>query len=377
MAIVRFGDVVKRANTKEDKDNTELEFYVGGEHFESGEILVTKCGLIKGSTIGPMFYFGFKAGQVLIMSRNPHLKKAGMVKFDGICSEKTFVVESADQSVLLQEYLPFIVQSDNFWKFAEENKSGSVNYFVNWTTFARYEFELPSLDEQKKLAEVLWAAEEERQAIQKAIAEAIKLKEALYYPLFMQPGNCTLGDCVKKIVGGGTPSRANENNFQGDIPWATVKDIAENDKFKSNTMEYISQEAIDNSATNLIDANCLIIATRISLDRAFINTVPMTINQDLKALYAKDSVDIEYLYYWFKSKYKEILTFANGTTVLGIRLEHIKTLSVVLPDISVQRSIAQMFSKLDSEIANLQQLKFNLKDIQTNIMGGKPVVQRR
>jgi len=188
MAIVRFGDVVRRANTKEDKDNTDLEFYVGGEHIDSGEIQVTKRGIIKGSTIGPMFYFGFKAGQVLIVSRNPHLKKAGMVKFDGICSEKTFVVESSDESVLLQEYLPFIVQSDDFWKFAEENKSGSVNYFVNWTTFARYEFDLPSLEEQKRLAEVLWAAEDEKQAILRAIEKAKVYKNALLHSLFKSDG---------------------------------------------------------------------------------------------------------------------------------------------------------------------------------------------
>lgn len=50
MAYVKFGDVVRRANTPVDKDNTTLEYYVGGEHVESGEFLVTKCGIIKGST---------------------------------------------------------------------------------------------------------------------------------------------------------------------------------------------------------------------------------------------------------------------------------------------------------------------------------------
>ena len=121
---VKFSDVVRRANTKEDKDNTDKVFYVGGEHIDSNEVLITKRGLIAGSTIGPMFYFGFKAGQVLFVSRNPHLRKAGMVEFDGICSEKTFVLESIDENVLLQRYLPFVLQSDHFGHMRKPIKVG-------------------------------------------------------------------------------------------------------------------------------------------------------------------------------------------------------------------------------------------------------------
>lgn len=117
MSKVIFGDVVRRANTKEDRHNTDKIYYVGGEHIESNEVLIENRGLIEGSTIGPMFYFGFKAGDVLFVSRNPHLRKAGMVTFDGICSEKTFVLETKDESVLLQRYLAFVMQSDHFWSY--------------------------------------------------------------------------------------------------------------------------------------------------------------------------------------------------------------------------------------------------------------------
>lgn len=63
MAKVKLSDVIIRANTKVDKDNTDLIYYVGGEHFCSGDVTVDQKGLIAGSTIGPMFYYGFKAGQ--------------------------------------------------------------------------------------------------------------------------------------------------------------------------------------------------------------------------------------------------------------------------------------------------------------------------
>ena len=164
MSLVRFSDVVRRANTKEDKDNTDKKYYVGGEHIKSNNVLITEKGIIAGSTIGPMFYFGFKAGQVLFVSRNPHLRKAGMVNFDGICSEKTFVLETIDENILLQRFLPFIMQSDHFWNYMEANKSGSVNFFVNWSTLAKYEFELPTIDKKRELADLLLAMNDDKVA---------------------------------------------------------------------------------------------------------------------------------------------------------------------------------------------------------------------
>lgn len=158
MSRVKLADVIIRANTKVDKDHTDLKYYVGGEHFESGNVTVEQRGLIEGSTIGPMFYYGFKAGQFLLVSRNPHLKKAGVVDFDGICSEKTFVLQTANPEVLIPEYLPFVLQNDRFWDYAVEHKHGSTNFFINWSTLADYEFELPSVEEQNRVATLAWAA---------------------------------------------------------------------------------------------------------------------------------------------------------------------------------------------------------------------------
>ena len=189
MERVRFEDIVTRVNTKEDRFNTDKIYYVGGEHIESNDIKVHQRGIIKGSTIGPMFYCGFKAGDVLFVTRNPHLRKCAIVDFDGICSEKTFVLGTKDSSRLLQEYLPLIMQSDDFWAYCEENKSGGVNFFVNWSTLANYEFELPSLDEQRVLADKLWAAYEVKESYKNLLAQTDKLLHAQFEKMFGEETN--------------------------------------------------------------------------------------------------------------------------------------------------------------------------------------------
>lgn len=159
---VKLGDVVKRIKNKVDKDNCDLELYVGGEHYDTAEFLIKRFGKIDNSTIGPAFNKSFKKGDVLLMSRRPNLRKAGLVSFDGICSEVSYVLQTKNNKILMQEFLPFILQTDSFWDFADKNKKGSTNYFLNWSDFAEYEFDLPSLEEQERLAKILWKIEESK-----------------------------------------------------------------------------------------------------------------------------------------------------------------------------------------------------------------------
>lgn len=184
MSRVVFRDVVKRINVNVDRHNTERLYYVGGEHIDSCELLVTKHGLIEGSTIGFKFHFGFEPGHILFMSRNPHLRKASMATFSGICSDSTYVVETRDENVLLQKYLLLEMQSNRFWEWAEANKSGGVNYLINYKTLDTYEFDLPSLEEQKVLAEKLWAAYEVKQSYLKMIEATQEMVKSHFIEMF-------------------------------------------------------------------------------------------------------------------------------------------------------------------------------------------------
>ena len=187
MPKVLLKDVVARIKDKVDKDNTDLKYYIGGEHFDSGEIQITKKGIIKESTIGPAFHMRFQPGDVLLMSRNPHLRKAGIVDFEGICSDVSYVCRTKDENVLMQRFIPFIFQTDHFWKFAEENKKGSTNFFLNWSDFEKYEFELPQIDEQKKLCEMMWAFEDTKSAYKDLLLQTDKLVKSQFIEMFGDP----------------------------------------------------------------------------------------------------------------------------------------------------------------------------------------------
>lgn len=189
MSKVKLGDVVQRIKDFVDKDNTDLLYYVGGEHFDNRSLTVNKKGIIAGSTIGPAFSTMFKSGDVLLMSRNPHLRKAGMVNFDGICSDVSYIIRTKDEKIIMQNFIPLLFQSDAFWHFAEKNKKGSTNFFLNWSDFEKFEFELPSHEEQKNICDLLWSINETKNSYLKLI----RMNDDLLWARFIE----TFGDIFR------------------------------------------------------------------------------------------------------------------------------------------------------------------------------------
>ncbi len=158
--LVRFGDVVRDVKATVDRDTTELTRFVAGEHMDSDDIHLRRWGEVNGDYLGPAFHRGFRKGQVLYGSRRTYLKKVAVAPFDGICANTTFVLESKDPDILLPELLPFIMLTDAFTQHSIRESKGSVNPYINWRDIAKYEFPLPPKDEQRRIAEILWAADE-------------------------------------------------------------------------------------------------------------------------------------------------------------------------------------------------------------------------
>ncbi|MEG9481017.1 restriction endonuclease subunit S [Mannheimia sp. HC-2023] len=155
-----------------------------------------------------------------------------------------------------------------------------------------------------------------------------------------------LGELVS-IKGGGTPSRDRAEYWNGNIPWASVKDITSLSLNK--TLETITELGLKNSATNLYSAGTIIIPTRMALGKVTISSIDLAINQDLKALVINDTQKLtkEYLKYFLIAKSKEIELSGKGATVKGITVDVIKNLKINLPDLPTQTKIAQILDKAD------------------------------
>ncbi|MBR6954007.1 MAG: restriction endonuclease subunit S [Clostridia bacterium] len=231
MRKVAFRDVICRVKEIVDKDDTELEYYVGGEHFDCGEVQITKRGILQGSTIGPAFHMRFRPGDVLLMSRNPHLRKAGVVNFDGICSDVSYVCRTRDESILPQRLIPFIFQTEAFWSYATAHRHGSTNYFLNWKDFEGYEFKLPEGDQLHYITDLLWAYERLRRHYLSLIVATDDLVKSQFVEMlkpYAESGKVVL---IQDMVAADRPVTYGivkpGTNYEGGVPVVRVKDYTD------------------------------------------------------------------------------------------------------------------------------------------------------
>ena len=157
---VRFGDVVRMLKEQVDPVAEGVERYVAGEHMETENVHIRKWGNVGDGYLGPAFIRRFRKGQVLYGSRRTYLKKVALAEWDGVTANTTFVLEAVEGK-LLQKLLPWLMLSERFTKHSIQESKGSTNPYINFPDIAKFEFALPPLDQQRRIAEILWSVDEE------------------------------------------------------------------------------------------------------------------------------------------------------------------------------------------------------------------------
>ncbi|QPA32221.1 restriction endonuclease subunit S [Thermaerobacillus caldiproteolyticus] len=328
---------------------------------------------------------------ILVSKLNPRIKRVW--KFEkkysdrhSICSTEFIVYQSKMPNVDLEYYSQFFL-SDIFQKELLMLQNGTTGSRMRVTPSDTLSIPIPfpSIKEQRKIAAILSSVDEAIEKTEAIIEQTEKVKKGLMQQLLTKGiGHTkfkkteigeipeewevkTIGELAEKILGGGTPSREVQNYYKGNIPWATVKDITYH--ILDTTEEYISDEAVENSATNVIPAGNVIIATRIGLGKVFMNTVDMAINQDLKGIIPKtELIEAEYLLWCLLSKAEKIESMGTGTTVKGIRLEQLKEILLPIPQKSEQKRIVSILNNLEEKIKNERKKHITLLLLKKGLM---------
>ena len=352
MTKLKLSEVIRRCQTRVDRYDTDLLYYVAGEHFESGDIDLAGRGEIAGSTIGPMFYYGFKPGDFLLVSRNPHLRKASRVDFAGICSEKTFVLETADESILSSEYLPWVLQNGRFWDYAQENRHGSTNFFINWSTLADYVFELPPIEDQKRIATILWAAQSARRNYRKLLKACDDVVKSQFVEMFgsANEGNLKPLKDVCSIITDGTHQPP---KFKDDgVPFLFVSNIV-SDAIDYETNKFISTEDYEQLIRRTpIEKDDILVSAVGSFGHPAIvkDTRPFCFQRHIAYLKPRrDLIDSNYLHAALLSENAQryMDRCAKGAAQRTVTLKSFKEMRVPVPSLPLQREFADFAAQVD------------------------------
>ena len=150
--MVAFGSVVRLSTERSGNPESDgFDRFVGLEHLDPGDLRVRRWGDIADGTT---FTSVFRPGQVLFGKRRAYQRKVGVPDFSGVCSGDIYVLEPKGNA-LLPELLPFICQTDAFFEHAVGTSAGSLSPRTNWKSLASFEFALPPIEAQRRIAGLL------------------------------------------------------------------------------------------------------------------------------------------------------------------------------------------------------------------------------
>jgi type I restriction enzyme S subunit len=228
----------------------------------------------------------------------------------------------------------------------------------------------PSLIEQHNIACILSKIQNAMETQKKIIQTTTELKNALMQKLFTKglkdeaqkkteiglvPKSWdikSLADIGEDFIGGGTPSTRIKDYWGGDIFWTTSKRL-NGSIYLTEGEKKITKLGLDNSSTSLVPKNNLIISTRVTVGKVAINTIDISISQDLTAvLVDKDKYDLKFLAYQLKAgRIQNIFEVQKrGATIKGIAREDLKKIKLTIPEINVQKNISQVLDTTDKRI---------------------------
>lgn len=343
MAKVCLGDVAneRKENCKTNEYNDHI---VGLEHLIPQEVTLTQWA----ENIENTFTKVFHKGDVLFGRRRAYLKKAAVAPFDGICSGDITVIE-AKPNKIIPELLPFIIQNDNLFDFAVEKSAGSLSPRVKWSHLQNYEFELPDLNKQRELAELLWAAEETQQAYKRLIDNSNKLIQAEFNKLFGNINNTPIYQSQNL-----TDYVEIRDELREPIKDADRQSMKEGNQLypyygATGCVDYIDKYKVD------FDAICIAEDCgkyNAGEDSSYIISSKCWVNNHAHILKPKtDKCDITFLNFYFKML--NLNNLISGSTRAKLTKGNLEKLKVNLPDFTTQQTFANIIHKSFESTMNI------------------------
>lgn len=352
MSKVLLGDVAveHKETCKGSKDGYPI---VGLEHLIPEEITLTAWDEGSENTFSKMF----RKGNVLFGRRRAYLKKAAVAPFDGICSGDITVIEAKPDRIL-PELLPFIIQNDDLFDFAVGKSAGSLSPRVKWEHLKNYEFELPDMEKQKELAELLWAMDNTKKSYQKLIAATDELVKSQFIEMFGLEYNCNIGDVCKLINGDrGKNYPSGKDRVSSGIPFINAGHL-DGRRVDFAEMDYVTQEKYDQMTQGKVQKDDILYCLRGSLGKHGIvdfddgliasSLVIIRCNRDkilpLFLLAALETDAIE----------KQLQEANNGSSQPNLSAASVKAYRIPLPAIEKQAKFVRFFEQSDKSKFELE-----------------------
>lgn len=388
----QFSEIAEQISERIDPAESNAEIYVGLEHIKPNSIHIKEHG--KPSDVKGTKLKVYK-GDIIFGKRRAYQRKAAIADFDGICSAHAMVLR-AKPKVMIPELFAFFLHSDVFMNRAIDISEGSLSPTIKWKILAKQKFTIPPLDEQKKLADLLWAGDKLLQHYTESMDTIEKYRNSILLNNFFRTNS---GNTDSKEVFIASPFQTKKIKKEIPKDWREVEiqsivrewqnGFAEGKRdddgvrqlrmnnitseFNIDLKEIIRVPKRKNFEKYLMKDNDILFNNTNSPELVgksiLVKNLPyeMTFSNHFTRIRIKNNLVLpDYFYYWLFINFKIGLFQARCTRWVNqaaIQTSELFKLKMLLPPIEQQKHIINILTQLDSSINDTESTQTKMKKI--------------
>lgn len=273
-----------------------------------------------------------------------------------------------------QNFLRFVIGSQGFEDYVRPITSGVNVPHISGSQILDFDFPLPPLSVQKRVAAILSAYDDLIENNQRRIRILEEMAQALYREWFVEfrlPGG-EKTNCVTSAIGpipegwkvdrignrfrtvlGGTPSRTKSELWEGGtVPWINSGKV--NDLRITEASEFITPLALEKSAAKLMPRGTTVLAiTGATLGQVSYLEIETAANQSVVGISDPSGLLSEWIYLTVKERIDEIVAHASGGAQQHINKEIVANVVVALPPDAVANAFRRIVQPIFAQLATL------------------------
>jgi type I restriction enzyme S subunit len=357
---VKLSDVAYEVSDRVDNPSASgYDRFVGLDNFVSGDFKISNWSgtdnLISAMKL-------FKAGDTLFARRNAYLKRVSMADFDGICSGDAIVLRNKEK--MIDGFLPLILNTDKFWEYTIANAAGSMSKRVRVEDLMKYEFLLPPVDEQRRITNMLWAADNHLSEINLLLESLVKIRKSYVVEKFNQIFKDNSRIVSMTQAGEVLMGRQRSPQYEKGIsprPYLRVANVYDGyvDTTDVKTMDFSDKEyetfGLKHGDVLLVEGHSS--AEVVGRSLIYKDEVPGSCFQNTLIRFRTKSVSPEFAHQYFRYCLytREFSRIAKQTTIAHLGSTRFAKMKFPLVSKDIDDEITKTISEIEASIAQTQQ----------------------
>ena len=353
--------------------DSPLKRFIGLEHYDSCEPIITRY---QDTSLLTSAAKEFQINDILIARRNVYLKRAGIVKFSGLTSGDSIILRiyedcekrtgiTKEDAILI---IPFVLNSEDFWIFANKHADGMNSKRISKDMLLSYEFELAPIDEQRKIAQKLWAAYNLKESYKKMIEATDEMVKSRFIEMFGDPIANTKGWSTKTIseVAPETPAK---HGLKENV-WLLNLDMIESnsggiiEKVRQDYDEMLSVQGFDESNVLFSKLRPYLNKVVIPDEKGYATTelVPLKPNTNyITSTFLSHLLRSDRFVKWANE-------IAGGTKMPRMPLSELRSFKCMIPPLELQQQFEAIVQQADKSKFELREAIKRVESMMKSLM---------